>query len=490
MSSPCPQCGYNGQDRLPLSFEAANLVASRMDELLKLNNPPLQAERIQLEGVIIEGREILTGLQERIAQMDAALEVLFDEEMRVERTIESCQTIVRPIRRIPEDIIREVFLTCFGIEGDGKDLLDRNFAPLILSQVYRDWRGIALATSQLWSSMRLDFDQYHNQLACQYLLQTYLLRSATHDITLSIHSSRDISKSHLIPVLILSAPRWASLSMSLPYHSLFAFSATRGSLRRLNRLSIHFIGDVPGLPVGVAKPIFDVFEYAPLLRSFSLKGAYRTIQRINVPWFQLTDYTGHDFTSSYIDILKLAPDMEVLRYVHPSSHQRLRSLHVHEVDETSEFVSSEGGIRRLLSHLEVPALESLSMTYAHPFIQVPTFLSGSTARNLKSLSIATPSFAVPSQTELINLLKMTTSLSSLTVPYTLLPAEDHTRLLFGLDNPLLVYLNANINPDAVPKLISLAIRLTQAPPYSASYAYMCNVADASSVRTTCRAAGT
>ncbi|PBK65271.1 hypothetical protein ARMSODRAFT_891980, partial [Armillaria solidipes] len=121
-----------------------------MDELLKSNNPPLQAERVQLEGVIGEGHGFLAGLQERIAQTRAALEALLAEERRVERTIESCKTIVRPIRRIPEDIVREIFLTCFGIEGEGKDSLDRNFAPLILSQVCRDWRSIALSTSRLW----------------------------------------------------------------------------------------------------------------------------------------------------------------------------------------------------------------------------------------------------------------------------------------------------------------------------------------------------
>ncbi|KAK0436214.1 hypothetical protein EV421DRAFT_1130809 [Armillaria borealis] len=475
MSSSFPQCGYNGQDRLPLSFEAANLTASRMDELLKSNNPPLQAERVQLESVIGDGHGLLAGLQERIAQTRAALEVLLDEERRVERTIESCKTIVRPIRRIPEDIVREIFLTCFGIEGEGKDSLDRNFAPLILSQVCRDWRSIALSTSRLWSSIRLDFDQYRNELACQYLLQTYLLRSAAHDITLSIHSTRDISKSHLIPALLLSAPRWTNLSMTFPYNSLFAFSAARGSLHRLNRLSIQFIGDVPGLPVGLAKPIFDAFEYAPLLRSFSLKGAYRAIQQINVPWSQLTDYAGHDLTSSYIDILKHAPDMESASLqcdedseddygvVRPSTHQCLRVLHVHEVEETPDsFVPSEGGIIRVLSHIEVPTLESLSMTYAHPFIQLPTSLRGSTAGNLKSLSIAAP-FLISAgvQADLISLLKTTASLSSLSVPYALVPAEDH----FDLENELLLYLNANINPDAVPRLTSLVIRLTNAVPH-------------------------
>ncbi|KAK0436232.1 hypothetical protein EV421DRAFT_1981271 [Armillaria borealis] len=471
MSASCPQCGYNGQDHLPLSFEAADLSVSRMDELLKSNNPPLPAEHVQLESAIGKGHGFLAGLQERIVQARASLDELLNEERRVERTIECYKIIVRPICRIPEDVVREIFLTCLDTEKEGMDTLSGRFAPLFLSQVCRGWRSIALSTSRLWSSIRLDFDLYRDELACQYLLQTYVLRSATHDITLSIHSTRDISKSHLIPVLLLSAPRWTNLSMTIPYNSLFAFSAARGSLHRLNRLSVQFIGDVPGLPAGLAKPIFDAFEYAPLLRSFSLRGAYRGISQINVPWSQLTEYAGHDLTSSYMDILKLAPDMESASLqcdedseydhgvVRPSAHQRLRVLHVHEVeDNLDSLVPPEGGICHVLSHLEVPALESLSITYMHLYVHIPTSLRGSTAKNLKSLSIAVPAFIhVGFQADLINLLKTTTSLSSLSVPYPLALADDQ--------NALFLYLNVNINPDAVPKLISLAFRFINAEPY-------------------------
>ncbi|KAK0436235.1 hypothetical protein EV421DRAFT_1716074, partial [Armillaria borealis] len=122
-----------------------------MDELLKSNTPPLPAEHVQLESAIGKGQECLDGLEERIAQAWATLEVLFDERRRVKRTIESYRTIVRPILRVPEDIIREVFLTCLAISGNVVDTLSGwQFAPLVLSQVCRDWRRIALSTSRLW----------------------------------------------------------------------------------------------------------------------------------------------------------------------------------------------------------------------------------------------------------------------------------------------------------------------------------------------------
>lgn len=261
-----------------------------MDELLKSNHPPLQAERVHLESVISEDYILLAGLKERIAQHRNALEGLLDKEKRVEQKMESCKTIVHPIRRIPDDIVREIFLTSFGMDTrEGKDMLDETFAPLILSQVCRDWRATALSTSRLWSSIKLDFDLYRGPMACQYLLQTYLQRSAIHDVVLSLHSKREISRSNLIPVLLLSAPRWTNVSLSIPYRSLHAFSAARGTLHRLKRLSIAFIGDVPVLPqpdffAELPKPIFDAFEYASLLRSFSLKGANKGTRRMSLLW--------------------------------------------------------------------------------------------------------------------------------------------------------------------------------------------------------------
>ncbi|KAK0218510.1 hypothetical protein EDD85DRAFT_355693 [Armillaria nabsnona] len=471
----CLKCGSHGQNHFQATIvESATLAELRMDELLKSNHPPLQAERVHLESVISEDHILLAGLKERISQHRNALEVLLDQEKRVEQKMESCKTIVHPIRRIPDDIVREIFLTSFRMDTrDGKDMLDKTFAPLILSQVCRDWRVTALSTSQLWSSIKLDFDLYQDEIACQYLLQMYLQRSANHDVVISLHCKRDISRNNLIPVLLLNAPRWTtSVSLSIPYRSLHAFSATRGTLHRLDRLSVTFIGDVPVLPqpnffAELTKPIFDAFEYAPLLCGFSLRGANKGTRRMSLPCSQLTDYAGNDFTGGYIDILNRAPNMEIasmqcdldpeLGIFLPSSHRRLHTLHVYEVEGS---VDSPGGIINVLSHFEFPALKSLRMAYAHTFIRVPTSLIGSTAGGLKSLSFDTP-FAISSeaQADLISLLKTTTSLDPLWVS---------CRFVYG-GNPqnegLLLGLNANINPDVVPRLTSLVFRFINVVPY-------------------------
>ncbi|KAG7451729.1 uncharacterized protein BT62DRAFT_263108 [Guyanagaster necrorhizus] len=148
-----------------------------MNELLKSNNPPLEAEHIQLKDVIGEGHVFLARLQKQIMQIQAALEAVLDEGRHIKCLIESYKTILHPICMIPDDIIHKIFLTYHFeavIERQGRESLNRQFMPLVLFQVCRDWRKITLSTSLLWSFITLDFELYRNEQMCQNLLQMHL----------------------------------------------------------------------------------------------------------------------------------------------------------------------------------------------------------------------------------------------------------------------------------------------------------------------------
>ncbi|KAK0234331.1 hypothetical protein IW262DRAFT_145895 [Armillaria fumosa] len=382
-----------------------------MYELLNSNDPPFRAEQVHLKNAISQDHGVLAKVRNQIAEARAMLDGLLEEEARIQDTIESYKTILHPIRAIPEDIIREFFIASLDTDEERKDSLNEKFAPLVLSQVCRDWKTIALSTCRLWSSLRLDFDLYRNDMACLYLLQTYLLRAGMHDITLSIRSELHLSKSHLIPILILSAPRWTDLSLSITHKSVHTFSAARGTFHRLSRLSLEVIGPIPRARANLAKCTFDAFEYAPMLRNFTLQRMCAAVEEISLPWSQPNEYAGDDWMSPYIDIFKRAPDMERASLQcdgeseyydedRPSlSHQGLRVLHLHEAeDPTNSRILSEGGNVRLLSYLEFPSLDSLSMSYMHTSINIPRTLRGSTASSSRFLSIDSP-FVITAKTQ-------------------------------------------------------------------------------------------
>ncbi|KAK0185314.1 hypothetical protein F5146DRAFT_886331, partial [Armillaria mellea] len=80
----------------------------------------------------------------------AVLDGLLEEEVHIQDTIDSCKTILHPVRDLPEDIIREFFVASLDADEEQKDSLNGKFAPLVLSQVCREWRTIALSTCRLW----------------------------------------------------------------------------------------------------------------------------------------------------------------------------------------------------------------------------------------------------------------------------------------------------------------------------------------------------
>ncbi len=190
---------------------------------------------------------------------------------------------------------------------------------------------------------------------------------------------------------------------------------------------------------------------------------------MNLPWSQLTAYTGHDWTSTYLELFKLSPDIEAatlqcaddseedVPLPSPySSPKRLRVLHLLEDDDS--VAAPEGGIVRFLSHVEFPALESLTMEYTHSDIRVPSYLCGSTAGGLKSLTIDT-SFSIPAegQAGLLGLLKTTPSLSRLSISCRMRERNGTEGIFLGL--------NANMNPSILPCLTSLDIWFINADPY-------------------------
>ncbi|KAF6746014.1 hypothetical protein DFP72DRAFT_641379 [Ephemerocybe angulata] len=111
---------------------------SGLDELLNSNNIPSfsQVASVQQE---------IDGLSERIAKLQGQLEAL--ESQRRQH-----QGILSPIRRIPLEILGEIFalvLPDILRVGDRKMLRH-------LGLVCKSWQNPSLLLHQLWSSLRLD----------------------------------------------------------------------------------------------------------------------------------------------------------------------------------------------------------------------------------------------------------------------------------------------------------------------------------------------
>ncbi|KAF5311016.1 hypothetical protein D9619_007906 [Psilocybe cf. subviscida] len=105
----------------------------------------LENELSELEGLELE----LKRLQEVYANIEL-------QRNDLSRTIEVHQVYLSPIRRIPDDIVREIMFQCLPSRPPPSHL-KKHTAPLLLTHICRRWRSIAHSTPRLWSSLHVSF---------------------------------------------------------------------------------------------------------------------------------------------------------------------------------------------------------------------------------------------------------------------------------------------------------------------------------------------
>ncbi|KAK0471878.1 hypothetical protein IW261DRAFT_1313641, partial [Armillaria novae-zelandiae] len=123
---------------------------------IKTNNPPRDHEEVDFTNAVSDGPDILSDLDSRIVRARTVLEKLIRERECIEDHLQATKTLLHPIRRLPDDVLREIFTTCVKTEtflyrrriGNSLDILKRS--QWVLSHVYHPWREVALNTAMLW----------------------------------------------------------------------------------------------------------------------------------------------------------------------------------------------------------------------------------------------------------------------------------------------------------------------------------------------------
>ncbi|KAJ7098605.1 hypothetical protein B0H15DRAFT_771834, partial [Mycena belliarum] len=97
-------------------------------------------------------------LRARLAEAEALLaehklrsQELEDARQVIQRELDK---IVYPVLTIPSEITSEIFIQCLppspAFSAEEKEGPSPSVAPLLLLQICREWRSIAIATPQLW----------------------------------------------------------------------------------------------------------------------------------------------------------------------------------------------------------------------------------------------------------------------------------------------------------------------------------------------------
>ncbi|KAJ7592578.1 hypothetical protein C8J56DRAFT_928975, partial [Mycena floridula] len=215
-------------------------------QLLASSSPPTEAERVHLN-------QLLDTTNDEIFRLTAAINKLVLDREALRQNVASYQAILASIRRLPEDMLREIFVRCLPSNKAANTMTTE--APLLLGLVCRSWREISLTTPALWASIHVRFFQNLEPLQIQRLsreAQAWIARSGTCPLTVELLSSHHIGPPvvEFVESLTRLATRWCQIRIEAPAQALT-------SLKTLSK------NDVPRL---------EEFSHSEMTRRFTDRG--------------------------------------------------------------------------------------------------------------------------------------------------------------------------------------------------------------------------
>ncbi|KAK1222799.1 hypothetical protein PQX77_014325 [Marasmius sp. AFHP31] len=194
----CPNC-YEKEE--PTNARPLRILDARFGDS---GYVPSHAEVAHLRGVLEEEEKELARYQDEISALRRKLERLEDGERHLKSNVEWCRSGISAQRRIPLEIWELVFsILCLSLHEYSFSLDNNRNAPwvdgwpavfetpaLTVSHVCSRWRNIANSCSRLWSSISVQLTA-RPRVDPMPLLETYLRRSKTHLLSLSLSLDPD-----------------------------------------------------------------------------------------------------------------------------------------------------------------------------------------------------------------------------------------------------------------------------------------------------------
>lgn len=361
----CNSCGAT-----PFHYNEVQPPQSpRIQHLLSANEPPLEGEEATLRATVSRGSQVLSDLDAQITEVRLILDALLRDRVQAAANIREAKLILHPIRRLPEDILREIFSSCVSpqenyLYKDNTDIvpcLDAGNPRWTLSQTCRRWRYMALGTPSLWSCIDLDFDTFARvqRMRVAFKLGLNVERSGSRNLMVRIRSQSDIVDHPALAILLTCVGRWKNVDIKMPAESFHGLSVCRGLFHSLQYLRLRFHDDRSSPDSG----IMDAFEFAPNL-SFLLPGPNINLQHI--PWSQITVYSTYTMNEHSVNALNRMTGLRSLRVfcgrmpVSPVSLAKLETLTL--VDRYKPD-SPLPRVLQCFNALSTPALKRLVLVY-------------------------------------------------------------------------------------------------------------------------------
>lgn len=376
-----------------MSTPSSSRISAGLATLLDSGDIPVEQEAKECRAALSTSIDELCVLEGDIKDAVATLDGLLARHDNIQTDIVKLRSLVHPIRRLPHEILSEIFMASIEAtvaeksDGGGtvptmadiKSSLDVLADPRwSIIRVSRRWRAVALGFPRLWSIISLklqticDFDRL-KQAQLQFLLQ-YSGRTPL-VVTLAISTPlTGVHRKHwlrdgrlLVTLLTAESARWKLLTLlSDPseLESQFLLATLEGNLPNLEKLSI--LHDK--LPFSRVNLSF--FKSCPKLTAFSCRSV---TSHIELPWSQITNFfrcvnnhVDRFSASEALDILHLMPNLRRCALLqcnssrnHPSTTP-LRYVTLKDLVYLDLRTYGEAGTQ-FVNSLHTPALRTLKV---------------------------------------------------------------------------------------------------------------------------------
>ncbi|KAJ7164156.1 hypothetical protein C8R46DRAFT_1278180 [Mycena filopes] len=286
-------------------------------------------------------------------------------------------SIVYPVLTLPGEITSAIFLKCvesevpFGFQrnewGDRYRMTSlATEAPLLLLQICKSWRSIALGTPALWANLSsghsFEADDPATVVSPNTLEQgidRWLRRAAAVPVSLSLFGANGSANCN-------TTEMWLKSVRNL----LRAHALRLRSLSLVYNLDVSALGESLHFPIlhsltvnyASSDAVIDTFHDSPQLREVYFVSAESPIlsHQITLPWHQLAVFRANELPiSDCLQILRWCPCLKSLTLaLIPNPEPSARPLVVHQSLEQLSISHLSGALTHLL---DLPALRSLTL---------------------------------------------------------------------------------------------------------------------------------
>ncbi|KAJ7718598.1 hypothetical protein DFH07DRAFT_933541 [Mycena maculata] len=282
-------------------------------------------------------RAALADIKSQIIHYKTHIEALETQQQELEGSL---SLVVYPVLSLPFEVTSRIFVHC--LPAHGRVSPSPSNAPLILAQICRDWRDIAVSTCELWSSIYFQAFSFSlssilsptqtPNVPCDNgtcaLLETWLARAKGHPISLGL-----LQQFRPVPQALVSL--LSSISGQIQRLDLHLLPAQFNEFRQLHPRfpDLQYLATIHSSNEDLQGLLTD----APSLCELCLLGTDFSID-FSLPWLTHLEITQEITAQTFLDILANFPVLAHLKF-------DLKESDAYAIPESSIPKKSKGWMR-------------------------------------------------------------------------------------------------------------------------------------------------